>query len=211
MKKILLVIALGIGLNGCYPGDSLTTEEVDVVATNFDEAYFETNVPVTYHLPDTVGVIGGENEDDQDLTRDEMDFILAQVRNNLDAIGYVEIDSLNDEDELPDVVITVDAIIVQSVGVGCIPWWGWWGWYPWWPGWGWGAGGCYPTYAYSFTTGSLLLNMIDVESSTSTDWNRVWVAGINGLIRNSQQGNQEFVRNTVNQAFDQSPYLTTSN
>jgi hypothetical protein len=210
MRNLLFVLTISLFVS-CYPESELLVDEADIVATRFDEEYFENNNPLTYHMPDTIGVIGGEDEDDQVLTREEMDFILDQVRQNLSSYGLTPLDTPFTQNNLPDVILTVENVIVTTVGAGCLPWYGWWGYYPWWPGWGWGGGYCYPTYAYSYTTGTLLLNMIDVDQSTDEEFFRVWHAGINGLIRSSEQGNQQFVTSTIDQAFDQSPYLSTSN
>jgi hypothetical protein len=209
---VVLTPALLFSLQSCYPGDSLPIEDFDVVATNFEPEYFDNTTSNTYHLPDTVGLLGGSEGDDPELDRQEMDFILAQVRRNMDALGWTEIPEIDTTGtNLPDVVVTVDAVTTRTTSVGCAPWWGWWGWYPWWPGWGWGPGGCFPTYVSSFTTGTVIINMIDTEESTEIEFRRPWNAGINGLVRNSNQGNASFVSSTIDQAFAQSPYLNVEN
>jgi len=120
-------------------------------------------------------------------------------------LGYERIDSLQG-DNLPDVIVTVDAAIINFSGVGgtCVPWWGW---YPWWPGWGWGPGYCYPTYVYNYNTGTLLINMLETITTDEEEFPRVWHGGINGLLRSSDAGNQDFIVSTIDQAFAQSPYL----
>ena len=200
------IIGIGVllfSILGCYPDESLTINELDIVATNYDDDYFSRVSPQSYHLPDTVGVIG---DGDAQLDRAAMDFILAQVRRNFNDLGYEEKKSI-DENDLPDVVVTVSAVKVTVTGAGCIPWYPWWGWYPWYPGWGWGGGWCYPTYVYAYETGTLAIDMISPEESRNETFKRVWTAGINGLTRSDQVGNQEFVRSTIDQAFTQSPYL----
>ena len=199
----LFIGVLFFSLWGCYPNDSLTTAELDIVATDYDEDFFNRVSLQSYHLPDTVGVIG---EGDAQLDGAAMDFILAQVRRNLNDLGYEEKSTIDDND-MPDVIVTVSALKEKFVGVGCLPWYDWWGWYPWYPGWGWGGGYCYPSYAYSYETGTLLIDMISPDESTDDSFKRVWEAGINGLIRSDQIGNQQFVRSTIDQAFEQSPYL----
>ncbi len=201
----IAIIALVI-TTACYPGDDLVVSDLDIVATNYDDEYFNRNSPRTYFMPDTVGVIGDGDANDYELTRAEMDFILAQVASNFSALNYERIETV-DDNNLPDVVVTVNTLVTDVTGGGCIPWWPWWGWYPWYPGWGWGPGYCYPAYVYSYTSGTLTMDMIAPATSTDQDFDIVWRAGINGLVRSNTSGNQTFVRETIDQAFDQSPYL----
>ena len=214
-KKISKILGLGlmiITLYSCFPGDDLHIEELDIVATDYKPLYFAANSPVTYHLPDTVGLIGIDPEYDPELTRELIDFILDQVERNFTELGYQRVDSIDtvNTNNLPDVVITVNALVVDIVGVGCVPWYGWWGWYSWYPGWGWGPGYCYPVYAYSYRSGTLTIDMVAPEEftvQTDQNFNRVWEVGINGLLRSSQAGNQTFIRESIDKAFQQSPYL----
>ena len=201
--SVLCVGGLIFALNGCYPSESLTTSEVDIVVTNYNDNYFNNNSPKSYHLPDTVGVIG---DGDPQLEGDEQQFIIDQIARNLDALGW-ERKAEIDENDLPDVVVVANALVVTTAVSGCIPWYPWWGWYPWYPGWGWGGGWCYPTYLGSYKTGTLTVDMIVPAESGDDVFFRAWDAGVNGLLRSSQEGNQNFVRSTIDQAFEQSPYL----
>lgn len=207
MKKLPIVLStllLGLVLTlvACYPDYSLTTAELDVVITDFDEEYFDRNAPRSYHMPDTVVYLGEEN----DLDEATEAFILSQVSTNFDNLGWTRKSTI-DENDLPDVVVAVSVLIVTTNVGGCIPWYPGWGYYPWYPGWGWGPGWCYPVYAYSYDTGSLLIDMVDPEEIEPDVFRRVWSAGINGLLRSSNAGNREFISRTIDQSFDQSPYL----
>lgn len=186
----------------CYPDYDLSTEDFDIVATDYEPDYFSRENPVTYHMPDTIPALG----DGEEQLSDEMEaFILAQIERNLDELGWVRKDVIDDTD-LPDVIITTSALVVTTVGGSCIPWYPYWGWYPWYPGWGWGGGYCYPVY-YSYETGTLTIDMIDPNEDKDEVFGVVWAAGINGLTRSSQAGNEDFVKSTIDQAFKQSPYL----
>ena len=200
---LLGATVLLFGLMGCYPNNELTTSELDIVATNYDDEYFGRVSPSSYHMPDTIAVIG---DGDVQLEREEMDFILARIRKNFSDLGWEE-KTMIDENDLPDVVVTVSSVVVKVTGTGCVPWYPGWGWYPWYPGWGWGGGYCYPTYLYSYTTGTLAIDMISPEESMDETFKRVWNAGVNGLVRSSQVSNEEFVNSTIDKAFEQSPYL----
>ena len=204
--SMMILGFLVFGAFSCYPGD-ITIEEADIVSTNYVRSYFDGNSPSKYFMPDTVVVIGDATEIPQ-LDRDEMDFILAQVSRNFDALGYERITKV-EEGNLPDVVVTVSALVVNVKGAGCIPWYPGWGWGPWYPGWGWGPGYCYPTYLYSYDTGTLAIDMISPVAPANGDdeFYRVWEAGLNGILRSNVQGNENFVRDGVDKAFELSPYL----
>lgn len=203
--KVVLITLFPALLLGCYPGDERTIDELDIVATDHDPEYFESNSPATYHMPDTVGKIGGL-DGAFDLTREQMDFILDQVERNFEELGYQRIEDLSDANNLPDVVVTVNGLTVETIGIVCYPWYGWWYWYWWYPGW-WGNG-CYPAYGYSYTTGTLMIDMIvPGPVPAEAEYDRVWEAGLNGLLRSNQVGNQQFVKESIDQAFNQSPYL----
>ena len=208
-KQILVFCLAIITLYSCFPGDDLSVEEYDIVATDFMPVYFANNAPTKYFMPDTVGQIGINPGEATNLTREQMDFILSQVERNFDELGYERIVDALEADNLPDVIVTVNQLTVTTVGVGCLPWWGWWGWYPWYPGWGWGPGYCYPAYGYSYTTGTVTIDMLSPTESSNSDnlFNRVWEAGINGLLRSTEAGNQTFVRERIDEAFELSPYL----
>ena len=206
--KLFTLALFTLGLYSCYPGSIDNIEETDIVGTQYDRDYFDRKSPASYVMPDTVGRIG---DGDPQLDRDEMDFILAQVERNLDELGYTRL-SMKDLEEgrLPDVVVTTSAMVIKVTGTGCIPYWPGWCWWPGWgyypPGW---SGWCYPTYLYSYTTGTLAIDMISPEESDpdEEEFKRVWSGGLNGILRSSVQGNENFVRDGIDKAFELSPYL----
>lgn len=206
-SKLLLLSAISIlivTVYSCYPDNTLSTSEYDIVTTDYDDNYFGNKTPMSYHLPDTVSVIG---DGDTQLSEASQQIILNQIHSNLADLGWARKDTIQ-ENDLPDVILTSSAIIITTTGGGCIPWYPGWGWYPWYPGWGWGGGGCYPAYVYSYQTGTLVIDMVDPnEGDADTFGLLVWHSGINGLLRSSNAANQDFVRKTINQAFSQSPYL----
>ena len=90
----------------------------------------------------------------------------------------------------------------------------WWWYYPyyWTPGyWGGWGGWNYPYYVqYGYTAGSLLIEMVDLETPATTSDSKlpvVWSAYIGGLLTSSQNLNMERTILGVEQAFTQSPYL----
>ena len=92
----------------------------------------------------------------------------------------------------------------------------WWGYYPgyWYPGyWGgnWGGGWYYPyPITYSYSTGSLLADMINLKNAPEGQKEKltvVWNAYISGLLGGSGSLNVNRTTTAINQAFTQSPYL----
>lgn len=92
----------------------------------------------------------------------------------------------------------------------------WWGYYPgyWYPGyWGgnWGGGWYYPyPITYSYSTGSLLADMVNLKNAPEGQKEKltvVWNAYISGLLGGSSNLNVNRATTAINQAFTQSPYL----
>ena len=85
----------------------------------------------------------------------------------------------------------------------------------WWPGWGYYPpwGGCYypPSVgAAKFRVGTLYVDMVDPKSPFEVDGEPVipiyWTAAMNGLL-GSAASVASRLNDSINQAFDQSPYL----
>ena len=212
IRSLLIIIpVILLGISGCYPGGPEYTSDYDLVGTNYTPDYWSANSPTTYFMPDSLGwIVDREHlEDIEDLTRDYDEFILGEVETNLSALGYQRIDVL-DMANPPDVFVFTQALAVKNTTISYIPWYPWYGGY--YPGWG----GYWPGYGYggtpvasSYTTGTVLIEMgdalnIDEEQKLI---NIVWTGAIDGLLRSSSSSNQQFVAQSIEQAFNQSPYL----
>jgi hypothetical protein len=205
--RIFVMVALGIvfvaGLS-CYRDYGLTTADYDMVLTLANPDAVFSNYS-TYALPDTVihPVPDGKQDD---LTRDFDARIIGDVRRNMNALGYQEVDT--SASNPPDVLVLLSAIKSDWQVSGWYPG-GWWGWYPWYPGGGWYP--WYPGYGYSynFTTGTIFITMIDVANwnPDSPGDSPVWGAALNGLAGDTRSGTATRITNGLNQAFSQSPYL----
>ena len=213
--RLLRVIPLAVAslvltaiISGCYPGSgSFTADETDIVATVYDTtADFSSNR--TFVVPDTVIHIEDPDESDPiDIPRDNDELMINTVKENLRSLGYQELQNPS-ESNLPDIVVTVQVTATEWTGYAYYPWWGWWGWYPWYPpGWGPGWGPVYPccSYTYSYTTGTILLDMIDVSASASENLVIPWNAALNGVAASGSGSNR--IKARLDQAFSQSPYL----
>ena len=203
-QKLLLFGGMVLLLAGCYPSESFTVEELDLVATNYDENENYARF-TTFTVPDSVVRVGGGDSDEGPGPYDEL--ILNLVRSNMLALGYTE--EKNPETNTPDLFILVELMIVNTTVVApCWPSWGWWGgWPPYWgPGW---CGGLPAIPVGQYTTGTIALSMTDVKNSDDTEQvvPVVWTAYLNGLVQSSSSGTEARITNAINQAYNQSQYL----
>ena len=202
--KLLLILSLfavtSVLLTSCYPDYGLTTSDYDLVATFKDDANdfqaYKTN-GATFFMPDSInrlldnngGVSGNNGVYDQQ--------ILTQVANQMLANGYTRVASVQNADVAVYLAITSSENIVYYPGY----WGGYYGWYyPWY-----GYGG----YAYSYTTGSLFVTMIDrlkFDEGNKIS-GAVWSGTLNGLLEDTSANILVRVTNSIDKMFEQSPYL----
>lgn len=218
----LAVISGIVLLEGCYPNDTLSVGETDIILTgNYDSVDFKAFS--TYYLNDTVWPVRDDTADRSLIPAN--DLIIDQIVANMSKYGYTRITDV-DANNPPDLMMGTAAISVTTVTVG---WWypyypGWgWGWYKssdasrdtdyWYggypgyypPGWGWGG---MPYYS-SYTTGTLLMEMTNpldyriVEGDTVVPM--YWAGAVTGVL--SSGSNTSRITNGIDQAFTQSPYL----
>ena len=205
--RVASAAAAWLGLSGCYPGE---TPVSDIVATLHDtKKDFRTYQ--TFTLPDSVVDAGDPSDPGYiEVTHEYDDEILAGIRQNLTALGWVEIP----EDQLSptnvaDVAVLVTMIITETTQIWYYPpYWGWWpgwGYYPpYYPGWIYPC--CYSVSQY--TTGTISIDMaalVDADPATETV-PIPWAARLNGLA-NRSSATQARIETAIDQAFAQSPYL----
>ena len=198
---ILLLFGLMINLTSCYTDYGLTSADYDVVVTKYDKTTDFQSLK-TFSLVDSVfHITGDEDEPDSELlSRDYDNLIISTVRTNMIDIGYTEISDPTDQNK-PAVVIAIQALgtqVDQYYSGGYYPGWGW-GWGGWW-------GGYYPGYIGKSTyyVGTIYIDYFDVDASEK-DLVAPWYATINGLL--NVGGTESRITNSINQAFNQSPYL----
>lgn len=223
IKKKLFVITFifitgsMLVINSCYTDYGLTTSDFDVVTTLFDKSA-DFSKYTTYTLLDTVMRITDDEDDLENVDTKYDAQILSDIDRNLKNYGYQEIPAEEvDSTNLPDVVILVSAVSSTNYA-GYTYWPGWWGGWGYWPGWGYypgygpGWGGYYPWYGgtvVSYTTGSLFIEYldpadIDVENRRA---NIKWVGSLNGLLEDKSSNISRRIKEGIDQAFKQSPYL----
>lgn len=231
MKKWLfnlsMVFAIPLGilvLDGCYPNDSITIEETDIILTGkYDSVDFSTLS--TYYIPDTVFPVREDTTDKSPVPNSSL--IISDIVSNMNSYGWTRVNYDGPDTPEPDVIIYVAALSVTTVSVGTwypyYPYWGW-GWYKkapreldgtdyWYggypgyypPGWGWGG---VPYYS-SYTTGTILMEMSNPNDYRIVDNDTVvpmyWAGAVSGVL--SSGSNTTRINNGIDQAFTQSPYL----
>jgi hypothetical protein len=220
----VLLIVLVFGFNACYPEMDRVISDSDVIITaRNDETDFNTEYPNhTFAVPEQINIIRDTVDENNNVAIDSTLVArtsIDRVVQNMNDYGWrrVTVDQISNG-ETADVVIVISVNARSTYGAYIsYPWWGWWGgwsgWpgYPGYPGWGPGWGGYYPPTVgyYSYSQGSILLDMLD-PSDTDTNQNRIfipWTAGINGLLRSSQTNSETVINQTIDRAFSQSPYL----
>ncbi len=213
----LLVGVVGAMLAACYPGEISSVEDTRVVITAYDKD-FDYSAQRTYAIPDTVvevcdipnppdGLpINCDEEDRIDYDHENDAVIVAQVVQNMNALGYTRIPTEQvDENNLPDVVVIAMVSVNEWTAYTYYPcggYWGWWGWYP--PGYG-----CwYPGYvgSTSWEQGTLFVDMLDPQGIDDPGQQvpTIWTGAVTSVLSSSQSTNLNLALDGIDQAFDQS-------
>lgn len=204
------LIAATVPSCNLYPDSETRVEDLDIVVTHFDPGndfsqnrkYSVSNEVIevdddTTHLPVEVP---------------NSDLIISQIIANMDALGYDKVDENAD----PDVRIMVTASDQTNYFYYYYyDYWYYWyggGWYGW-GGW-WGYPCCYyypPAYPVveSYTTGTLMMQMFQIKGVTQGDTIKLaWTGVVNGLLDEDTQSNLKArIKRSIDEAFEQSPYL----
>ncbi len=220
MKKFTLMIPItGIFilafLSGCYPDKIDYVDEYDLAATHYDEDVDFSSYN-TFSVIDTIVHLTEDGEDDPNFSRDHDEFIIDLVRQNMRDLGFTENenpDSLNQ----PDIILFCEALSSENYSYYYYDYWSWypgWNWwypgypgypgYPWYPSYPW-----YPGYVESYTTGTLMIEMADLESfdPEKRRLGFVWGGLVDGLLVKNSTNTQSRLEKQINQLFIQSPYL----
>jgi hypothetical protein len=200
--KLLLILVLltitSMVVTSCYPDYGLTTADYDIVATFKDDTNdfqaYKTD-GATFFMPDSIKRILDNNGSVSGSTGAYDDKILAEIERQMIASGYTRVN--NPQNAV--VFITVGATSSENIVYYPGYWYGWYGWYyPWYGG-----------YAYSYTTGSLFVTMIDKSKIDEANkiTGAVWAGIANGVLDDTNANIATRVINSVDKMFDQSPYL----
>jgi hypothetical protein len=197
--KIKSILSLGILLlmGGCYPGGAEFVDELDVVFTDYDKNYDFGN-QASFHLVDSIYV--ARDPGDPVLPASTRNAILTTIRTNMTNNGYISLPDTAGADMILFATVNLtDKTFTTLFPVCC------WGA----PGWGWGWGAGWIPVQQSYTTGSILVQLIDPETFDLT--NQLYLVHWIGASYGIQAGSQTFVDNRIrrgiNQSFIQSPYF----
>jgi len=207
MRKLtFLSLLLGLIFSSCRKTPNFDELSSDfVVTTNRDKTADFTEFK-TYYISDTVANLGGTG-DDSILTDANAKTLVQTVKDNMNARGYTFVS----RNAHPDLGLQLGIVKVTTT-VYYPGWWdGYYGWYdPWY--WGWYYPYYYPysTY-YSYSTGTVILNMYDLKNAPDRQqitgiWNNINF----GAIGSSLSSNVQRGVNAIDQGFEQSPYIKTN-
>lgn len=211
------MIGVSLVMGSCHPKGPEFVEELDLVITSYNPQFNFSSLK-TYVLLDTVVHIRDRsNASSNVLLRRDLDpFIISQVINNLNQRGYTRLTDFADGQK-PDVVVQVSALSTTNVGAYTQynDWWDYWGWYPGWSsfspymGDGWSSYPIQTTSYYSYETGTLRIDMIDLSSPDPTNKQVpiVWTAAFRGVLTGNAADLQSRLGPGISKAFQQSPYL----
>lgn len=209
MKKILPFFLLVLLLASCQKDPDMSKLSDDfVVFTNHDkDAKFDSYTK--FYLPDSIMAIGN-SESHQYWKAAESAEILSTIVANMEKCGYVWTDN-KEEADLGLQVSYVESVNYFANYPSSPYWWDYSGY--WWPGYwgpGWSGGWYYPyPVVYSYSVGSLLIDMVDLNAPAAKDSKLtvIWTAYMAGLLSGSNKINAQLAIRAIDQAFVQSPYI----
>jgi hypothetical protein len=207
MKKILLIPALALLAVACHKEPYIDSDNEYLVYTSpGKDATFASFT--TFDLADSLLVIGQSAKPEYSQSQNALALIQA-VRTNMENAGYIYTPDNPDA----DLGIQMTYVIKTDRYVQYYndPYW--WLNYPgyWSPGyWGNYVGFYYPyPVTYTYSTNALMVDMADLTTpKTGTEALKVvWSVYIGGPAGSSVASDVEVMKNAIDQAFVQSPYL----
>ncbi len=209
MKKNKYWLLFALALFGCTPDSGIDSpQDYDVVVTLYDETT-DFGRFGTFFLADTIMHYGDSSSVDL-IKRDFDEVILQRIGENMERRGYTALQ--RPLQKAPDLVLFVAVLYANHSGAIWSPGW----WYDYacfdWCEFGWDEnalpdmGGIEAPYSY--TTGTLIIYMIDSARSAGNDrLVVVWNASVNGVLAETTADTEQRVLSHVDQCFAQSDYL----
>lgn len=218
---LLSIVLVSIWSCSPYPDETDYVSDYDIVVTDYDpNANFSKYD--TYILPSKIPNLNdSETESYLDDTNPALaNLIKSELRSKMNSRGYTQVSTAA---ENPDLVLNVGVFSdAYTSGYAGSCWWYddpyYWGWYGDWyyPDLSWGYYPCYGSAWYTFQTGSLTLDLVDVEATKAQDCDSpnndcslaiIWHGMIRGLLTENEQNMETRIKNSINQAFSQSAYI----
>ncbi len=190
--KLFSLLSLVFLLTQCYPDGPTYIEESDIVYSNYDPEY-DFSAKKTFAIPaqivkiDDALIAGGAPSYVNPTLAGP---IISAIQKNMVTAGWTQVEMNSN----PDVVVIPTSLETTII---VAEYWGYWGyWY-----------GGYPTFS-SYTAGTLLVSLVDSNEKDAEGKRRIgWGFLVNGLIEGSNASITNRYTSSVDQAFEQSPYL----
>lgn len=212
VHRCFAVVIIGLLAACVYRPGADDIYDDDIVATLHAEKS-DFKAYTTFAISDHVNVVDGTEEPEP--LADSVDSALRQqVVNHLTERGYEQVAP----DEDPDLGVNMSVLIATNTTVYYPGWW--WGSPYYYGGYYWGYPGYgyyYPYYVSSYSTSSLATEMVDLKNAppiSEDDPEAVpllqinWVAFCHGLFESTVSVEVNSALACIDQAFDQSPYLS---
>lgn len=214
MKKYLFIALVAVFVTSCEKDPDLSKLDNDfTVYTNYDSnaKFKDFN---TYCLPDSILLIG-QGMKATYWKDDNAQQIIKRVADEMDSRGYKRVTEIKDANV--GLQLSFAQQTTQVIGSG--GWYdggwynGWWGpgyWGPYWNDW------YYPyPVTYSYDTGTLIMEMVNLTDHPADGDQKVklpviWHSYTTGLLFGSSNYDLQLTLRAVDQAFEQSPYITKS-
>ncbi len=198
--SLLSILILGsmVFLQACFPFGPEDIEDFDIVGTFYDENV-NFGAFKSYAMPDTI--VHVDNSGVITRTGDFDALILSQIAANMGAVGYTRVKNPDNADMLLTLAISREGYNLGNT-YNYDDYYG--------DRYDYGSGGYYDSGSdYQLETGTLLINLADhkVEGGSTRS---LWLGLINGITEQSFTNTSRRLIELINQAFVQSPYLSTS-
>ena len=194
-KNVILLLFAFILMVSCYPDKPLYYSDLDLVYTNYEKD-FDFMSKSTYSIPDKIVNITGdltEGEDPEFVKEPYNTQILERIESNMSSMGWTKVAD-------PDAA-DLNLLPAAWTNTTVTYWYNYWCWYyPYYCGWGYPYQG-----ASSYTTGTLVMALM-VAGDDYIDPQGVWIGAANGVLSGSYSTTR--VNDAIDQAFEQSPYLS---
>ena len=209
MKKFLVLAISLIALASCEKDPDMSQLDSDfTVYTDYDSSTDFSNF-TTYCLPDSI-LVPGDGMKNSYWKDESAQRLISAAAEAMDSLGYKRV--TNPDEATLGLQLSFTQMrthVTDFVGGGMYgSWWNFAFWGPYWGGW------YYPyPISYSYDTGTLMMEMVDLTKRTAAtddekqDLTVVWHVYADGLLYGSSRINLQLALRALNQAFTQSPYL----
>ncbi len=205
MKRIIPILMAVFALTACEKEPD--TDKLDneyMVYTDYDTS-FDFAAPQTYYVADSILYINS-GEKKEFWKADAAEQVRSTFIDNM-SLRFTRVYDIADADI--GLQLSYVASTYTFAGYGNDPWWYNYPYY-WSPGyWGGFWGGWYYPYpiVYSYSTGSIIGEIVNLNVPDEKKLPVVWNTYISGLLNSAGRLNMNKVEAGINQAFTQSPYL----